>query len=282
MANCSPTGLPLICILLGLTIQASCSTLVDIVPELLHQMRFKSETPIFFNAVTITFNTLLLLNSCLYLPGYFANRSSCTPLAVFAAAIYHGFMLVFDAFILIKTYSTTRENKLFLILLSLALLYRFGSSIVDLILTNAEWDDSAQACLFYQNQDTLRHYTIADIVCDVLATVGSVALLISGRVGGMSNLVGHLLIENVVRSGLTLGLNVAVVYVASSPDMSFEGLSLIWMVQNYFLQQLMNMEHIYIRFPHTEKRRQERYNTPVGIDEPLTLSRHPKSIVQHE
>ncbi|KAI8829388.1 hypothetical protein BJ741DRAFT_653030 [Chytriomyces cf. hyalinus JEL632] len=119
-------------------------------------------------------------------------------------------------------------------------------------------------------------------MCDVLATVGSVALLISGRVGGMSNLAGQLLIENVVRSGLTLALNGAVVYVANSPDMCFQDLSLTWMVQNYILQQLMNMEHIHIRFPHTEKRQQEKYNTPVGVDEPLTLSRHPKSIVQHE
>ncbi|KAI8829387.1 hypothetical protein BJ741DRAFT_623234 [Chytriomyces cf. hyalinus JEL632] len=245
MANCSPTGLPLICIFLGLTIQASCSTLVDTVPELAYQIRFKSKKPIFFNAVTIAFNALILLNSCLYLPVYFADRSSCAPLAMFAVVTFQGFLLLFDAFILVKTYSTTRESKIFLILLSLVLLYRLGSTIADFTLTYAEWDDSIQACQFYQNQDTLRHYTIADIMCDVLATAGSVALLISGRVGGMSNLAGQLLIENVVRSGLTLALNVAVVHMASSPDTSIEDLSLAWTVQSYILQQLMNMEHLY-------------------------------------
>ncbi|KAJ3227438.1 hypothetical protein HDU81_006730 [Chytriomyces hyalinus] len=253
--------------------------LVDIVPELVFQIRSKSGTPMFFNAITIAFNALLLLNSCLYLPGYFADKYRCAPLAIVAATIYHGFMLVFvekqtDAFILIKTYSTTRENKLFLSLLVLALLYRLGSSIVDLIVTYAEWDDSLQACLFRQNQETLRHYTIADIVCDVLATVGSVALLISGRVGGLANLVGQLLIENVVRSGLTLVLNGVVVYLSNSPDMTFEDLSLTWMVQNYILMQLMNMEHIY------KKRRQEKYNIPIAFDEPTTVSRQRKSVVQ--
>ncbi|KAI8829389.1 hypothetical protein BJ741DRAFT_623244 [Chytriomyces cf. hyalinus JEL632] len=271
MANCSPTGLPLLCIILGLTIQATCSTLVDTVPELVHQIRFKSEPRMFFNAVTIAFNALLLVNTCLYLPGYFADRDSCAPMTVVATALYHGFMLVFDVFILVKTYTTTRENKMFLSLLTLVLLYRLGSSIADLILTYAAWDASLQACLFYQNQETLRHYTFADISCDVLATAGSLALLVSGS-GGLSSLVGQLLIENVVRSGLTLALNGAVMYVAHSGAMSFDDLSLTWMIQNYILMQLMNMEHVY------KKRRQERYNTPVGIEEPPNLSRHPKSI----
>ncbi|KAJ3262974.1 hypothetical protein HDU77_011545 [Chytriomyces hyalinus] len=271
MANCSPTGLPLVCIILGLTIQATCSTLVDAVPELVHQIRSKSEPRMFFNAVTIAFNALLLLNTCLYLPGYFADRSSCAPVTVVATALYHGFMLVFDLFILVKTHTTTRENKIFFSLMTAVLLYRLGSSIADLILTYAEWDTSLEACMFHQNQDTMRHYTFADISCDVLATVGSLALLVSGRAGGLSSLVGQLLIENVARSGLTLALNGAVMYVAA---MSFDDLSLTWMIQNYILLQLMNMEHIY------KKRRQERYNIPVGIDELPTLSRHPKSIIQ--
>ncbi|KAI8827680.1 hypothetical protein BJ741DRAFT_628998 [Chytriomyces cf. hyalinus JEL632] len=98
--------------------------------------------------------------------------------------------------ILVKSYSTTRENKIFLSFLVLALLYRLESSIADLILTYAEWDDNLQSCLFHQNQAALTHYTFSDIVCDVLATVGSVAVLISGRVGGLSDMAGQLLIEN--------------------------------------------------------------------------------------
>ncbi|TPX67027.1 hypothetical protein CcCBS67573_g07638 [Chytriomyces confervae] len=228
----------------------------------------------FFNAVTIAFNALLLLHTCFYLPGYFADRSSCALMTVVATAFYHGFMLVFDVFILVKTYTTTRENKMFLSLMTMVLLYRLGSSIADLILTYSEWDTSLEACLFHQNQDTMRHYTFADISCDVLATVGSLALLVSGSAGGISSLVGQLLIENVVRSGLTLALNGAVMYVAHSAAMRFDDLSLTWMIQNYILLQLMNMEHVY------KKRGQERYNIPVGMDEPPTLSGHPKSIIQ--
>ncbi|KAI8825507.1 hypothetical protein BJ741DRAFT_632030 [Chytriomyces cf. hyalinus JEL632] len=241
MANCSPTGLPLLCIILGLMIQATCSTLVDTVPELVHQICSSLEPRMFFNAVTIAFNTLLLLNTCL--------QRQLAPVIVFATALYHGVMLVFDVF-------SRQDVQIFLSLLTLVLLYRLGSSIADLILTYAAWDASPQACLFYQNQETLRHYIFADIACDVLATVGSLALLVSGSAGGLSSSVGQLLIEN------------------GDYLVRFDNLSLTWMIQNYILMHLVNMEHVY------KKRRQERYNIPVGIDEPLTLSRHPKSIIQ--
>ncbi|TPX74916.1 hypothetical protein CcCBS67573_g03821 [Chytriomyces confervae] len=244
MSCTDATELPLVCVIYGLAIQSGLNTLVTTVPQFF-QSHASPKSPLFLGIVTCAFSLLIMADSSMYIPNHFADERLCSVLYMAEGVFYQGFLLIFDTFILVKTYIITRENKVFLAFMTTALLYRLAAAVADLILSGGVWDDESGACAYSQNGETMFHYAGADLACDVLATAGSLAMLISGKFGGVSDLIGQLSLENVIRSSLTLVLNSVLMYLGQLPTVSFKVLSIAWAIQNTVLLYLMNMEHVY-------------------------------------
>ncbi|ORY41739.1 hypothetical protein BCR33DRAFT_718860, partial [Rhizoclosmatium globosum] len=84
----------------------------------------------------------------------------------------------FNVFILYKSYIVTDKSQVYLVVAILAFLYRIAWTIADLVWTGGSWDPVANVCNYNYSELAGFHYTIADIICDVVATAGSVTMFL--------------------------------------------------------------------------------------------------------
>ncbi|KAI8607649.1 hypothetical protein BC830DRAFT_97498 [Chytriomyces sp. MP71] len=113
----------------------------------------------------------------------FTTQFMCAPVNFLANLCFHFFYVLFDVFILFKSYAVTRFSKAFGYAALLAVLYRIGWGISDLYCSQGQWllplaEHATGTCNFNQNGFTGFNSTVGDLVCDFLATIAAVGMVI--------------------------------------------------------------------------------------------------------
>ncbi|KAI8832056.1 hypothetical protein BJ741DRAFT_615150 [Chytriomyces cf. hyalinus JEL632] len=235
MSSSELTGLPLAALVFGLCIDSSFKGLINSVPRFINALRRRE--PVFLMGTLVCFNAFALANFFLFLPTYSPTQSNCV----------HAFMIIFDIFILNKSYITARHNKIFLVLAVLSIANRVGWSVADVFLLQISWDEESGFCNYQGSALTGFYYNLADKICDAFATGASMVVLC---MNGLSfhnglDLFTKIAIENAVRSLLALIINVVVMYLVYSHEYAIDGLIIAWGFQDYIYVNLMNMELFY-------------------------------------
>ncbi|KAI8609049.1 hypothetical protein BC830DRAFT_1152621 [Chytriomyces sp. MP71] len=258
-------ALPITATITGLNMQACAGTLVHEVPALVRAIRNKQ--PIFFSSVIVSFNFFILINHFLFLPSVIATETTCVQVNYATTVFYHMSMLVFDAFILAKSWMTTRKNRVFLAISVLLVLYRFSWAVADFVLSTVAWNTDLNACIWNQSPLVNFHYDLADIICDAVATLGSLSMLFVGKSVGINGILQKLVNENALRSMVILIVNAVVMYLTQTLT-DFSSLLLAWYIQDYIIILLMNAELQY-----KEERNGKRSKNPNTSTNPETSTR---------
>ncbi|KAI8617470.1 hypothetical protein BC830DRAFT_1113390 [Chytriomyces sp. MP71] len=241
----SVTGIPLTALIYGLCIEASFKAILSSAPSLVQKLQQKE--PVFLISSILLCNLFALINFCLFLVNSVPEKANCETGNLFSTLSYHSFMLVFDAFILYKTYGITRWNKLFFCLALLVWLNRLGWSVADSVLSFALFDVNKHICTFNENPVSSVGYHTADLICDILATIASIYMMLLNRgnlIKDSNNLFVALGKQNMLRSCCVLLVYLIVTYISSS-NFSFDVLRTTWAAQDYVFVNLINVELYY-------------------------------------
>ncbi|KAI8613458.1 hypothetical protein BC830DRAFT_1170218 [Chytriomyces sp. MP71] len=194
----SITGVPLSCFIYGICAEASFRGMIQSGPELLSHLRGEEPGSAILIATVFIFNMLAFANTAVFIPLLNLNENDCASLNTAGLVTWHAFFIIFDGFVMFKSYVCVRRNLYFKIICIIALLYRIGWTIADLMFTGGTWDSENQACVYAANFQTGLHYTIADIICDALSTVAAVYMMIQNREGlkGITSVFKEVMSEN--------------------------------------------------------------------------------------
>ncbi|KAI9349641.1 hypothetical protein BDR26DRAFT_1004039 [Obelidium mucronatum] len=135
-------------------------------------------------------------------------------------------------------YTSTRQQQLFFIGL-------YGQ-LIDLAWTGGRWDVESLSCEYHQNPLSAFQYTLGDISCDTVATLGALTAFLrpENRVLSWGSLWFQLLKENVFRSVFTLFVNSISMYV-DHVGVDPYVLWIVYSIQDYTYARLMNYELTY-------------------------------------
>ncbi|ORY48204.1 hypothetical protein BCR33DRAFT_714608 [Rhizoclosmatium globosum] len=235
--------------LMGLCVEVSFAALLDLTPRLvtaISQTRNWKELPVLL-IFLISINLCLILNNFFDMPAWFPEfmtQDGCVGINFIDNLLWHIFFVLFDTFILWKSWIVTDKNRLYLAACIVAMGFRLSTGILDLVWTTAYWD-SQVGCVYNQSDFSTMLYTAADAVCDAIATLGALTMFLKSDLGGLlsfETLWFRLLKENVFRSGLTLIICSIVMFMSRSPLVPLNILYMSFSAQQYIYIRLANLE----------------------------------------
>ncbi|KAI8612650.1 hypothetical protein BC830DRAFT_544754 [Chytriomyces sp. MP71] len=239
------TGIPLTALIYGLCIETSFKAILSSAPSLVQKLQ--RNEPIFLILSILLCNLFALINFCLFLINSVPEKANCEIGNLLSTLSYHLFMLIFDGFILFKTYAITRWNKMFVWMAFVVWLNRFGWSVADSCLSFASFNVDTRECRFTENSTSSVGYHTADLICDILATIASIYMMWLNRgnlVKDSSSLFVELGRQNLLRSCCVLLVYLIVTFMSSS-SFSFNVLRATWAAQDYVYLNLINVELYY-------------------------------------
>ncbi|KAJ3295351.1 hypothetical protein HDU79_009405 [Rhizoclosmatium sp. JEL0117] len=234
---------PLNSFLMGICFEACTVAFFKSSKQLIDILQDRTESP-FLTSLIVLFNLgamiSFIFSILIWIP---LTESTCVPVDWFSVFIWHFYFIVFNIFVLYKSYIVTDKSQVYLVVAILAFFYRIAWTIVDLMWTGGSWDPIAGVCNYYYSEVTGFHYTIADIICDVVATAGSVTMFLKpeNRALEYQSLWFQLMKENVLRSVITLMVN-PVVVVMNNAHLDANTMTLVYTAQNYTYVRMMNLE----------------------------------------
>ncbi|KAI9349567.1 hypothetical protein BDR26DRAFT_628558 [Obelidium mucronatum] len=274
-ATDGPTTLSLIVVplnafLMGICFEA-CTSALLISGYRLYQIlaaQTRKESP-FMTLLIVIFNAGAMLSFIMSVVVFLPlTEHNCIGVDWFSNFIWHVYFVTFNIFVLYKSYIVTDRNTVYAVAASLAFLYRIAWTIPDLVWTGGIWDSEKQECNYHFSHLAGFHYTIADIICDVVATAGAVTMFLrpENRSLGFSSLWIQLVKENVIRSVVTLIVNPIVMYM-NLAHLDSDTMTLVYMSQNYVYVRMLNLE-LYFK----EARQATKVSTHLTSDPPSRAS----------
>ncbi|KAI8607650.1 hypothetical protein BC830DRAFT_1158220 [Chytriomyces sp. MP71] len=250
MASVDVYGLPVTCMILGVCLEASYTSLFHTVPILIDYRQCGKKNPVVM--LIVLFNSVAIVFVVFEVWSQFGAQETCVPVNFAANLFFHLFYLLFDVFMLYKSYVVTQFNKFFCVFAILSALYRFGWAFGDLYLSQGQWIPASTVnatgvCVFNQNPVTGFNSTVADMVADCLATIpAAIAVFRMGSIAStFSEMTMHLFKENVVRTVLIVILNSFVMYAFATWTNGFF-LFILLSIQILVYIKLLNLELYWI------------------------------------
>ncbi|KAI9334569.1 hypothetical protein BDR26DRAFT_866844 [Obelidium mucronatum] len=199
------------------------------------------------------FNILSLVYNFMFLYSFLLNPQSCWIADFLCNVFAQLYYLVFDSFILFKSWSVAGFDKTTLVIALICVLHRAGWALFDLITSNAVWVNGS--CVFIQNPLSGSGVSAADLLCDFVATIVSLWFCkqrlkncFSIGVNGQSfaNVLYILISENVLRSFVILITNSLILwcnFAAGTDPMLFP---IVYAIQSWVFARLLNMEFVWV------------------------------------
>ncbi|KAJ3282699.1 hypothetical protein HDU79_009713 [Rhizoclosmatium sp. JEL0117] len=246
----NPAQSAIIIMTFGLTAEVSITGLISTICRSITttSTNFRS-TALFlsvFNFLTILYNVMLVYD-------FLAQKSEyvCVNFELYQNVVWHVLVMMFDVFILFKTYYTSRLKKYRVVLaaaITIIVTSRFIWAVYDIATSHGEWN--VKYCSYYQNSISNAGFNITDIICDIFATTVTLIMNWNLLVSQESSLIQVTVIENIVRSVTILSINIAAMYVG----MMFVDPFTTWLVfsvQTYLYTQCMNLDTFAFYFRRT-------------------------------
>ncbi|KAI8608046.1 hypothetical protein BC830DRAFT_1157001 [Chytriomyces sp. MP71] len=263
---------PITTFIVGCAFENSVSGLISTLVHLLMERRRKRVNIIF--AIMSVFNMLSLVYNSLFLFSFFLGEKGCSGVDLTTNLFSHCYYVVFDFFILFKSWVVSGYNGLFLYIASATILHRVAWALFDLSTSYSEY--SSGSCNFYQNPLSGSGYpliffpyslnlsssyrcSVGDILCDLLSTLGCLyfcrrrlkeALFLTDEdhFSLNSDKFQKLLIvfmqENVLRSIFVLTINILILWCNDATNDPFV-LPLVYAVESYIFARSLNLEFVW-------------------------------------
>ncbi|KAI9353871.1 hypothetical protein BDR26DRAFT_849377, partial [Obelidium mucronatum] len=167
------------------------------------------------NAILFLFNSLASLNMILVV---LVVRRAAVVVNFAQNLTIHGYLILFDFFILYKSYIVMRKHPLYLALSILVYSNRLVWGIVDLKWSGGVWDNESATCTFVQFALSGVQVSLADIMVDSVGTLGAVVAFFSSgsHLLPFQSLSHQLLKENVLRTVVILTATSVLMYLNSA------------------------------------------------------------------
>ncbi|KAJ3290477.1 hypothetical protein HDU79_003186 [Rhizoclosmatium sp. JEL0117] len=246
--------IPLTTFILGFAVENSISGII------LNAVRISSEEtrskkyPFMFIVITV-FNFIATLYNVLFLCHYFLKESNCVWVDFMTNIFSHSYYLMFDGFILFKTWAVTQFCDWFRYPMGIALLHRLTWAIFDLSTSTAVWQESKNHCEFVQNPTSGTGASAADLLCDILATVSCIyfcrqrildCFMLGASMDAFKRLMYILINENVLRSVVVLCANSLIMWCTNNlTDGSF--VLVFYAIQSYIFVRVINLEFLWVQ-----------------------------------
>ncbi|ORY43446.1 hypothetical protein BCR33DRAFT_717654 [Rhizoclosmatium globosum] len=202
------------------------------------------------------FNVISVIYNALFLYSFYLDAESCYLADLLIDVVSHSYYVVFDLFMLYKTYAVSGFQTWFIPIAAIGVIHRAVWGVADCILSFGAWN--GHSCAFSQNPVTGIGASAADILCDSVSTVFSVwfcrlrmieCFALPGGVGqNVAKLFVILAQENILRSIIVLIINGIMIWV-NSP--SFHGnesvVLLMYAIQSYVFSRLLNLEWLWMK-----------------------------------
>ncbi|ORY39840.1 hypothetical protein BCR33DRAFT_719667, partial [Rhizoclosmatium globosum] len=193
----------------------------------------------------INFNISAIIYMGWFIAAWSLDGSNCVIGSILDNAASHYFYLSFDIFILFKTCVISGYNKIVVILAAMIYLNRMSWSALDVIKSGGSWDPDAQSCNYFQFPLSGLGYNASDIITDLFASVVSVIFTLKHVKAGFNKIGQVIMQENVLRSGIMLGVNCFEMYASFKVTDPFLTL-MAYMIQNYTYTRCLNLEIMWI------------------------------------
>ncbi|ORY47428.1 hypothetical protein BCR33DRAFT_715143, partial [Rhizoclosmatium globosum] len=214
-------------------------------PRILTVLREKKGS-LFLWTVLNGFNCAVVLNAVGTMWVLSAAEKSCAAANVLKSFGFHTFMILFDFFMLYKSWAVTEFNAFYGGISALLTLYRFVWAVIDMCWSQGQWNQNN--CWVFVNPTSNLQYTLADVLTDSVATIGAVMMFVKNH-GNIQMLEGQSLWfliarENVLRTTIILSMDLYYLYTIFVPLGVSE-----WMIlsaaQNLVYSALMNIELVW-------------------------------------
>ncbi|KAI9335762.1 hypothetical protein BDR26DRAFT_865724 [Obelidium mucronatum] len=196
------------------------------------------------SAFMIAFNAWCVIYISINMAVLFATASTCYFGQFIANGSSQVFYIMFDGFMLYKTYMLCTQKRTVRFWITIILVHRAAWTISDLILSKGFWDADTETCVYMQNPVTGFGNNASDIVADLFCTIVSLkknwGMLMTGSISEAARVIVN---ENILRSVVVLFVNsfVSYVFLCLGPSDPF----LAWtayLIQNYFYARCFNAE----------------------------------------
>ncbi|KAJ3251338.1 hypothetical protein HDU77_005961 [Chytriomyces hyalinus] len=194
--------------------------------------------------ITIAFNIATVIYASITVWSNLLGEDNCVVgqfLAVFFAQIFY---VLFDVFMLMKTYAVSAFSPNVLIGCIAVGLYRVSWAIVDIAKSHGYWDPEERRCAYYQYPVSGIGYNSADIIVDVFSTIVALAYNWKHLKTSISQIRKVLIQENLLRSLIILALNSFEIYAALSWTNAFD-CTMAYQAQNYIYARCVNAETVF-------------------------------------
>ncbi|TPX55330.1 hypothetical protein CcCBS67573_g09485 [Chytriomyces confervae] len=209
----------------GLTIEIACSGLIAAACQF-----YDEEKVSVSSIITIAFNIATVI---------YASITVWSNLLV--AQIFY---VLFDVFMLMKTYAVSAFSPNVLIGCIAVGLYRVSWAVVDIAKSHGYWDPEERRCAYYQYPVSGIGYNSADIIVDVFSTIVALAYNWKHLKTSISQIRKVLIQENLLRSLIILALNSFEIYAALSWTNAFD-CTMAYQSQNYIYARCVNAETVF-------------------------------------
>ncbi|KAJ3071045.1 hypothetical protein HDU98_005896 [Podochytrium sp. JEL0797] len=228
-------------ILAGLTLEISVSGIVSTVVKLITNPR-----NFWTLAIIMTlFNIWSVVYNVLFVWTFFLGPTNCGTGQRAVAVSAHAFYLIFDLFLLCKTYAISENNRVILIIACLIFTNRAVWAVWDIVQSTGIWDSEEVICDYFQFSSTAIGANTADVISNVFCTVAGV-IVNWGLFGkGAKENINVLVQENILRSATVLIVNAIQINATFTCTDSYFA-ALAFLLQNYVYARCLNAELFWI------------------------------------
>ncbi|ORY40777.1 hypothetical protein BCR33DRAFT_767924, partial [Rhizoclosmatium globosum] len=252
-ATDASTIIPLTTFVLGFAVENSISGIISNMVRISVEPDRTKKYPLIFNIITL-FNFIAVVYNVLFLCHYFLKESNCVWVDFMTNIFSHSYYLVFDSFILYKTWTITQYRPIYIPIFTLALLHRFTWALYDLSTSTALWTPQSH-CEFIQNPISGTGASAADILCDTLATLTCLytcrtalkdCFSLGPNMDAFRRLLHVLVNENVVRSAVVLVAHCLIVWCTNTGVGDGSFVLLFYAVLSLVYVWVINLEFLWV------------------------------------
>ncbi|KAJ3073410.1 hypothetical protein HDU98_001594 [Podochytrium sp. JEL0797] len=158
--------------------------------------RLQESTNKIIPRVIIVGNVLTILEVIGFAWSNFTNASTCFLINLLDNLAFHLFIVLFDTFLLYKTWLLTGKSRFFAALAAVVLAYRIAFGIRDVFTSYGAWDDQLCYCAWNSVPNSANLYMSGDVAADLLSSTTTILISVGFWKSDLRNLFRVLVLEN--------------------------------------------------------------------------------------
>ncbi|KAJ3062566.1 hypothetical protein HDU98_001557 [Podochytrium sp. JEL0797] len=191
-------------------------------------------------------NLAILADVLTYQVSNLSQESNCYSSSFAGEALYHVFMVLFDIFLLFKTWMIVEQKTWFMYLSVFLVMNRLAWGAAESYLSYGSWDSIAQSCNWNSDGAVMTGVYVSDMAIDLVSTIAILAGSQKHKSTDFKQLFQVMIKENLIRSTLSLAITCFGLYATWSRQASTVQF-IFYSVQTYIVCHLLNSEYYWLK-----------------------------------